>query len=75
MSKQFENLPRYLTPGQTSEVLQISLSSFYKRAHYGQLPVIKMGGSLRVDKHALEKYLATNTRRLNVNTPHAYKEK
>ena len=65
---EFKELPRYLTPKQVADVLQISLSSFYKRAHYGQLPVIKMGGSLRVDKHALEKHLEKNTRGKQADT-------
>jgi len=64
---EFSELPRYLKPQQAADLLQISLSSFYKRAHYGQLPIIKMGGSLRVDKYALEKHLEQNTRGLRNN--------
>ena len=59
---EFKELPRYLTPKQTADVLQISLSSFYKRVFNLQLPVIKLGGSLRVDKYALEKHLEMRTR-------------
>ncbi len=58
----FEKLPRYLTPTETAAVLRISLASFYKKAHLGQIPVTKLGGSLRVDKYRLERYLDKRTR-------------
>lgn len=57
----FDSLPRYLTPQETARVLRISLSSFYKRRFLGQLPVVKLGGSLRVDKRALERFLEHQT--------------
>lgn len=58
----FEKLPRYLTPNQTSDLLQISKKSFYKHVHLGHIPVTKLGGSLRVDKFKLEKMLEDNSR-------------
>lgn len=64
---EFSELPRYLTPKQTADLLQISLSSFYKRVYLSQLPVIKLGATLRVDKYALEKHLENNTRGLDIN--------
>jgi len=67
MRNRFEELPRYLTPKQVADVLQISLASFYKRAYLSQLPVIRLGGSLRVDKLALEKHMEQNTRGLGKN--------
>ncbi len=57
----FEKLPRYLTPTETAAVLRISLASFYKKRHLGQIPVTKVGGSLRVDKYRLAKYLDERT--------------
>ncbi len=62
MQKSFNDLPRYLTPRQASELLQISLSSFYKSSWLGQIPTIKFGGRLRVDKIKLEQYLENQTR-------------
>lgn len=62
MKTKFEDLPRYLTPRQASELLQISLSSFYKSSWQGVIPTIKIGGRLRVDKRRLEEYLDRNTR-------------
>ncbi|NIS09219.1 MAG: helix-turn-helix domain-containing protein [Candidatus Dadabacteria bacterium] len=56
-----DNWPRYLTPTQTSEVLQIPMSTFYKLSARGDLPVVKVGGSLRVDKYKLIEKLE-NTR-------------
>ncbi len=61
MSQDFEKLPRYLTPVETAVVLRISLASFYKKRHLGQIPVTKVGGTLRVDKFKLEKYLEERT--------------
>lgn len=58
----FEDLPRYLKPEEAAVLLRISLKSFYKKAHLGQIPVIKLGGSLRVDKYRLEKHMENRTR-------------
>ncbi len=58
----FEKLPRFLTPAEAAAVLRISLASFYKKAHLRQIPVTKVGGSLRCDKVRLEKYLESRTR-------------
>jgi excisionase family DNA binding protein len=57
----FEKLPRYLIPIEAAAVLRISLASFYKKAHLRQIPVTKVGGSLRVDKYKLEKFLEERT--------------
>ena len=62
MQQKFEDLPRYLTPRQTSELLQISLASFYKSSWLGQIPTTKIGGRLRVDKEKLEQFLESRTR-------------
>jgi len=57
----FDKLPRYLTPAEAAAVLRISLASFYKKAHLRQIPVTKVGGSLRVNKRKLEKRLEERT--------------
>jgi len=62
MKKTYDELPRYLTPRQASEVLQISLSSFYKSSWQGDIPITKVGGRIRVDKLKLEKYLESRSR-------------
>jgi len=62
MQQKFEDLPRYLTPRQTSELLQISLASFYKSSWQGQIPTTRVGGRLRIDKLKLEKFLESQTR-------------
>jgi len=62
MQQKFEDLPRYLTPRQASELLQISLSSFYKSSWKGDIPTTRCGGRLRVDKMKLEKFLESQTR-------------
>ncbi len=61
MAQNFEKLPRYLKPVEAAAVLRISLASFYKKAHLRQIPVTKCGGSLRVDKYRLEKFLDERT--------------
>jgi len=61
-SVKFEQLPRYLTPREAAGVLRISLASFYKKSWQGAIPTTRVGGSLRVDKNRLEKFLDENTR-------------
>lgn len=60
--KDFDKLPRFLMPDEVCALLRISKGSFYKRAFLGQLPVTKVGGSLRVDKIKLLEYLERRTR-------------
>jgi len=62
MQTREKSQPRYLLPAEAASLLRISLPSFYIRAHKGLLPVIKMGGSLRVDRLALEEFLKSKTR-------------
>lgn len=71
---EFKELPRYLTPKQASEVLQISLSSFYKSSWKGDIPTTRLGGRIRVDKLKLEKYLETRTRG-GMEVPGNYKKR
>jgi len=62
MLKSEEKLHRYMLPAEAADLLRISLNSFYIRAHKGLLPVIKLGGSLRVDRLVLEDFLKSKTR-------------
>jgi len=62
MHQRFNDLPRYMTPRQAAELLQISLSSFYKSSWLGQIPTTKIGGRLRVDRIKLEQFLESQTR-------------
>ena len=59
--KNFESLPRYLKPVEAAALLRISLASFYKKAYLRQLPITKIGGSIRVDKLRLASYLEERT--------------
>ena len=53
------NYPRYMTPKQVSEYLQIPISTFYKLSARGDLPgAVKVGGSIRVSLRILEEYLS-----------------
>jgi len=63
MTRKFEDYPRYLTPEDVCEILQISKASFYKRVWKGNdIITTRLGGSIRVDKRRLEKQLEENTR-------------
>jgi len=57
-----KKLERYLLPTEAADLLRISLNSFYIRAWKGDIPVIKLGGSLRVDRQVLEEFLKSKTR-------------
>ena len=59
------NLEEYkplLLPDEVCEILRISKSSFYKKVWLGQIPVIKLGKSIRVDKAKLLNLLNENSR-------------
>lgn len=62
MTKEFEKLPLYLTRDEVCAILRISQSSFYKRVYLGQLPITKVGGSVRIGKFQLFEYLRKRTR-------------
>jgi excisionase family DNA binding protein len=46
-----------LTIEEAAEVLRIGRSAAYEAARRGQLPVIRIGRSLRVPRHRLEQWL------------------
>ena len=46
-----------LTPQQLSEYLQVKLSTIYKWTHYGYVPFLKIGGSIRFDIEEIKKWL------------------
>ena len=46
-----------LMPKEVAEKLQIGVSTVYHLAHRGQLPGIKIGGTLRFSPKVLAKYL------------------
>ena len=60
-TQNFDALPLYLKPDEVCALLRISKPSFYKRAYLRQLPITKIGGSLRVDKFKLIEYLQVRT--------------
>ena len=51
-----------LLPQEVCNWLRISKASFYKKVWEGQIPVIKIGKSIRVDKAKLIDYLDKNRR-------------
>lgn len=56
MNKEFDLRP-LLTPEEVCEILRITKRSFYKRVWSGQLPVIRLGSSLRVSREQLNTYI------------------
>jgi excisionase family DNA binding protein len=53
------NLGRFLTIGDTAEVLNISVNQAYSLVRTGELPAIKIGGhgQWRVERTVLESYI------------------
>ena len=47
------NLPLFLTPEQTAEVLNIQLRTVYEKIRQGKLPISPHGKPYRVDRDAL----------------------
>ena len=57
-------MSRLLVPHEVCKILRISKSSFYKKVWQGQIPVIKLGRSIRVDKKQLMDFLEKNSRKV-----------
>ena len=51
--KNLEDYKQILTPEEICEILRISKASLYKRNWEGQLPIFKLGRSIRMDKNKL----------------------
>lgn len=60
--KNIEEYHELLLPKEVCEILRISESSFYKKVWQGQIPTIKLGRSIRVNKSSLLDLLNNNTR-------------
>lgn len=66
-----EQLGRFLTLGDTAELLNISANQAYALVRSGELPAIKVGasGQWRIERSVLESYIAAmyeQTRRINL---------
>ena len=66
-----ERLGRFLTLGDTAELLSISANQAYALVRSGELPAIKVGasGQWRIERSVLESYIAAmyeQTRRINL---------
>ncbi|MDJ0336193.1 helix-turn-helix domain-containing protein [Salinibacterium sp. G-O1] len=65
------HLGRFLTLGDTAELLNISANQAYALVRSGELPAIKVGasGQWRIERTVLESYIAAmyeHTRRMNL---------
>ena len=66
-----DQLGRFLTLGDTAELLNISANQAYALVRSGELPAIKVGasGQWRIERSVLESYIAAmyeQTRRINL---------
>ena len=66
-----EQLGRFLTLGDTAELLNISANQAYALVRSGELPAIKVGasGQWRIERSVLESYITAmyeQTRRINL---------
>lgn len=66
-----EQLGRFLTLGDTAELLNISANQAYALVRSGELPAIKVGasGQWRIERSVLESYISAmyeQTRRMNL---------
>ena len=52
---------RLLSVGETAERLNVSPRTVYRLAESGELPVLRIGGSLRVDPNELRSYIYQET--------------
>jgi excisionase family DNA binding protein len=56
-------MDRLLTPKQLSELLQVSLSTIYKWAHYKYVPYVKIGDLIRFKEKKVEEWLMKRERK------------
>lgn len=54
-----------LTPAQTAERLHLSLTTVYRMARRGELPMIRLGRSWRVDARRLDDMFASSQTTVN----------
>ncbi len=61
-NKKNNEMPRYLTPRQTQELLQISRATFFRMVGDGRLPgAFKLGDQWRVDSKKLMRWIDEKT--------------
>jgi excisionase family DNA binding protein len=61
-NKNGSELPKYLTPKQTQELLQISRATFFRMVSEDRLPgAFKLGDSWRVDSEKLIRWIDEKT--------------
>jgi len=56
-------MDKLLTPKQLSELLQVKPSTIYKWAHYGYIPVVKLGSGIWFRPARIEEWLKKRERR------------
>lgn len=56
-------MDKLLTAKQLSELLQVGLPTVYKWAHYGYIPYMKLGTSIRFKEKKIEEWLKKRERR------------
>ena len=56
-------MEKLLTPEQLSELLQIKISTVYKWAHYGYVPMVKIGPLIRFKESKVEEWLRKRERK------------
>lgn len=60
-------MEKLLTPEQLSELLQVKVSTIYKWAHYGYVPIIKVGSLIRFKESTIEGWVKKRERRGRVS--------
>jgi len=59
MTKQTESL--LLKPREAARLCQVSVSTVYRACQAGDLPVVRWGRSVRLNRKALEEWISMNT--------------
>jgi excisionase family DNA binding protein len=55
--KEVKQMEKLLTVKEVAEVLQLTQMSVYRLCNEGKIPCIKIGGSIRISKTALQKLI------------------
>ena len=56
-------MEKLLTPEQLSELLNVKRSTVYKWAHYGYVPMVKLGSLIRFKESKIEEWLKRRERK------------
>lgn len=63
---------KLLNVSELSTILNIKKKTIYDWTHRGMIPYVKLGGCLRFDSEAIEKWVKTNAHAMRIRGNHVF---